>query len=48
MKEHEDTHVTVAVKYKLGGANTFTLMKHTLKGILMNDANTIMMDVLLR
>jgi len=31
MEEHEDTYVVVE-KYKLDGANTFTLMKHRHKG----------------
>jgi len=28
MREHEDTHVAVVEKYTLGGAITFTLVKH--------------------
>jgi len=32
MKEHEDRYVEVEEKYKLDGANTFTLMKHKHRG----------------
>jgi len=42
MNELEATYVEIVEKYTLGGANTFTLMKHKHKvHMRMNDAITI-------